>query len=254
MSLLILAAVAANGCGFFRPHRPATLQVLDAETRLPISGAKISVRYPNMMDFSAPLPSRRTTDATGVANLKLTKYHMLDVSVEAEGYVSLLPSSSFVQGLYESGNALHTVAMWKGPRPKIELLVPDGYRGPVKVVCATGLPDDYALGQRLFQYRVDSNGRVVVRTPQFVDASTLEMTARYHGGAAIPSSTAGHSDIAFRRVDSGRGVNADTLLYIIGTETEEEILRQSVNTRLGPYHWTPNREAYERLFEVSTRN
>src|SRR6476469_8905047 len=40
-----LLAAASVGCGAFRTYRPMTVQVIDGETRQPLSGAKVTVAY-----------------------------------------------------------------------------------------------------------------------------------------------------------------------------------------------------------------
>src|SRR5882672_3795779 len=82
----LVLLLALTGCGVFRAHRPMTVQVVDGETRQPLSNVKIGVSYPNMLDFTAPRPTSRTTDERGVATLRIGVYHCVSLSAERDGY------------------------------------------------------------------------------------------------------------------------------------------------------------------------
>ena len=252
----LILVLPSTGCGVFRAHRPMTVQVIDGETRQPLPNAKVSISYPNMLDFTAPHPSSRTTDSRGLAKLRIGEYRSILLHAEEEGYNQAERSNvtaEYVKGLprRSDGRVNRVIELWADPRPTIELVVPNEYRGPVKIVFERGDGKSYQMGQRRFEFPVEPNGHVLVRGPGFLDVEPfhVDIEARHADGTPIPRQSSNYSEVALRWVHCGTWNNLNTQLYIIGTETEGEVLRQSVHRRVKYNVWQNDHEAYGRLFE-----
>ncbi len=138
--ILALAASANCGCGVFRERRAMTIQVIDGDTHVPVRGATVNVRYPNMLDFTAPRPTEATTDRNGVAVLHVADYQMHWIHADHPNYRI---SDDFRLGATEfqslpkrgDGRIQRTLIAYSEntARPTVELVVPQGYRGPVKI-------------------------------------------------------------------------------------------------------------------------
>ena len=246
---------ALAGCGVFRTHRPVTIQVIDGETRQPLSDAKLSVYYPNMLDFTAPLPTSGVTDEQGLVTLRIGDYHSIELRGELADHYQLSPhriSRESVVGLPRKPmrQISHTVELWKLPAPKIEVIVPDGYRGPVKVVYETAPPETYEPGRREFTFRSDRSGRVTVVGPAYLDGFLSVVSARYESGAVIPLPSANRpEEVAFRWVHGNSlPVGRPSDLFIVGTEAEDKALWRQVHRQIGYNTWQNDREAYARVF------
>ena len=249
-----ILSVPTTGCGLFRAHRPLTVQVIDGDTRQPLPKATVSLCYLNMLDFTAPRPCSRMTDSRGMATLRIGEFHTIIFGAELNGYRAPDHSyfnSEFVMGLprRSTGRIDMILEMWAEPKATIEFVVPNGYRGPVKVVFEQ---DDstFERGLRQFSFPVQPDGRAVVRGPSLLDPHRYSprIEVRYADGIRIPSE--GHfEDNAFRWVQNGTWNGRNTQLFNIGRLTDREVLWQSVHTRSGHNVWGEDREAYNRLFD-----
>ena len=248
-----LIAAASVGCGLTRATRPMTVQVVDAETRQPLPGARVSICYPNMLDFTAPSAVAASTDDQGSVCLRAAAYGTITVDADRDGYRQIertdVVTAAFVAGLPRkpSGRADCTLELWAAPRPAVTLVVPTGYHGPVKVVFET---DESARpGQRAFTYHVGPEGRVVVRGPRFLGHSWEDIVARYADGTPVPQpSSESPGTTAFRWVDSRDLNGSSTCLYSIGTEADKRALWESVHQHDGQISWLADNKAYARLF------
>ena len=243
--------VALAGCGLFRTYRPLTVQVIDGETRQPLAGAEVSVSYPNMLDFTAPIPRSGKTDETGTVAIPVAEYHSTQLSGALAGYYQLHPYRVSTESVTREPmrQISPIIELWKSPAPKIEVIVPDGYRGPVKVVYETTPPETYELGRRMFTFRADRSGCVTVSGPAFLNGFLTDVTARHESGGVIPSPSASRpEEVAFRWVDCDQLPDGhQSQLFVVGTEADGKALWERVNRQLDYNTWTPDHEAYARL-------
>src|SRR5262249_11215230 len=145
-SLIYLAFLLAlaPGCQAFQSYRPVAVLAQDAETGKPIPGAKVSITYPGARPSEAPWDSSGVTGPDGVAHLQAAPYGDFGINVAASltGYLSadkLVPIKSVAAlrpaQLFEAvdqRSADVVVALFSGPDPSIELVLPAGYQGLVK--------------------------------------------------------------------------------------------------------------------------
>lgn len=250
ISLVFAVLVQANcGCGVFRERRPMTVQVLDGDTREPVGGATVRVSYPNMLDFTAPRPTEATTDRNGLATLRVADYRWHWVRADHSDYrVSddfRLDATEFRElPKRGDGRVKHTFLAYSNstPRPTVELVVPNGYRGPVKIRYET--EEQPTAGRRSFKFQVSPTGHVTIRGPRLVaERPKPDFAVAYEDGTAISShgSQDRPGQDAFRWVHCG----TDSDLYVIGTEADDAGLHARVHDRLGENHWGTNRKKYE---------
>lgn len=248
----IAAAILAAGCGVFRPHHTVSVQVIDGETRRPIPDAKVGVYYPNMLDFTAPLPAESRTDAQGFAKVRVGEYHSIHIYALFDGYLwpdGVRLNEQSLKELARRTQPNLTIEMWADPQPTAELVVPNGYRGAVKVICERDDSAPIPHGKRHFTFPVEPNGRVIIRGPGLLTSRDgPEFTARYVDGTAIPTHSSRYSEVALRWLASRTWRDRNTQLFCIGTETEGEVIRQSVHERIDYNTWRDDHEAYDRLF------
>src|SRR5262245_18504573 len=92
-ALALLVAVSGAGCGVFHPYRPLTVEVRDAESGAPITGAKAEVSYLYMFDFSAPWSVSGET-AGGRVRLWVAPYDVARLQITAADYLDAKRSFS----------------------------------------------------------------------------------------------------------------------------------------------------------------
>jgi hypothetical protein len=185
----------ASGCQAFIASRDVTVVVRDAESKKPIPGAEVSIYYLHLIDPFAPAESGGTTGPDGAVRLRAAPYPGLFMEAQASGYLGQ-GCTSALEGLetIEPANWLtgrkqrpvvRVVELYCEPGPTVELVLPDGYRGIVKVVEA--LDDRPAAGKRRFTFPVPPSGVVEMRGPRVLaHATALEFTARYANGTPLP--------------------------------------------------------------------
>ena len=173
----ILLLVTAPGCQAFHSYRPATVLVRDAETKKPIPGAEVRLSYPLADPSTAPWQSVGSTTGDGTTQLRVAPYGEVGILLDATipGYMSeqktypleavkaIEPLSFFKSpGQHPSS---FVVEMYAEPFPSVELVLPNGYRGTVKV--GVKIQDDAPCqpGQRLFSYQVPPSGILQINGP-----------------------------------------------------------------------------------------
>lgn len=209
------------GCIVFYGHEQFYFKVVDAEYNIPVEGVKVLVDYIKIKApiLNAPRSREAMTDHNGLAELKVADYYSPQLQVIAEGY---LPGGKLLEIQNEN---IIVFQIYQKPRPKIEIIVPDGYRGPVALeLLFTDKLIQGKPGQRLFLYKILSNGYVPIQSsPLFVENMPLFfqiendiVVARYENGNAIFADKLRQDAIGFRLVHTDRNKR----LYIIGTKKE----------------------------------
>ncbi len=142
------------------------------------------------------------------------------VEADAAGY---LPEECSLPGDDLKGPkfAVLTLEMYSGPAPSVELVVPVGYRGLVRV--ETRIRDDLPCppGQRCFRYDVPASGVVQVCGPALF-RRVPAIHARWADGTPL-AADAPDLDVGFRWVKSENGCE----LYLVGTRVECDTLRRA---------------------------
>jgi hypothetical protein len=237
------------GCTVYQP-RPVTFTLRDAETKQPIEGADVAAHYTAFMDFGVLFgsvgPMSGKTDRDGRLTLIVDPDKPLfSVKVDAEGYpempwlrggmytIRYLPRSWF-QWSQEC-----EIAMYRGPQPKAELLLPAGYRGPVVVYFPTVDVPPSRIGQREFSFPVSDRGGVEIpHSGMFQNADGYDcLQARFPDGASLktikdlpgPSAVIAEDradSVAFRLVTVDW--NKHAWIFVVGTAAEAEALNRQV--------------------------
>jgi hypothetical protein len=173
--LPVVLATAAPGCAMFHVYRPVTVLVRDAETKKPIPGAEVSLAYMTIFDFFAPSPSADVTGADGIAHLVTAPYDRgppIAICADAKGYCSETYTAEGkdirvidTRDWFKDSRPISLV-LEKQPRPMVELIIPNGYRGILKAEVKTLGENQGTLGQRRFSFQVPPSGIVEVAGPR----------------------------------------------------------------------------------------
>ena len=174
-----------QGCARF--GRTVPIAVFDGDTGELVSGAKVRVTYDSMAygwDLFPPHDDEQTTGADGVAKVKVCRTNtMLDamafaardatIGVTAPGYLGYggYPKD-YVPPTFQrrkvNGKDVYAVPIYKLPAPQIVIVLPDGYRGPVRIT--RKFPNRWVQdepGKRVFEFTASAQGDVNI------DASPL---------------------------------------------------------------------------------
>jgi hypothetical protein len=193
---LLLAFVA--GCQSFHSYRPVAVQVRDADTHQPIPDAEVRIWYPMTVPSTAPYDSCGLTGEDGIARLRAAPYGDASIVMEAnaKGYLyeakdiavadvqAIAPAHWFEA--VEQRPVSFVLEMYTGPRPTVELVVPTGYRGLVKVEVQAQESVPCPPGQRSFSYAVPPSGEIAVVGPLLLrHAVPAEFRARHADGAPL---------------------------------------------------------------------
>jgi hypothetical protein len=212
-----------------------TIQARDAETKQPIPGAEIHLTYPLAQSSTAPWQSVGATGNDGLAHLRAAPYGqagvLLDVSApgylnEQKNYPTAAVEAIKPAGFFESGerqSADFVVDLYTGPSPEVELVLPDGFRGMVKVGVKI---DDSATcppGQRKFSYTVPPSGTLEFTGPPMLRrVFSPDFNARYANGTPL-SRKPQDDEIGFLCLRSEGGYD----YFVVGTRAEYEELRRA---------------------------
>ncbi len=215
LSLFLLVPLAV-GCHSTPKHPPVPVVVLDAETKQPVPGASVRLWSPNPRAGELGTGADQATGADGVAHLRNGGAEDLGlvVAVSAPGY---LPEETDFRPLSDGT----VVEVFRGPRPVVELVVPNGFRGVVKaeVHIADGPP-----GERSFSVPVSAAGVAqVVGPPVLTQGPGPEFRGRYADGTALPSNVEGlQVGLRWLRCEG------NDQFFVVGTEAEWNAARRSM--------------------------
>ncbi len=226
--LYLFALVSSvSGCQLFHDYRPVTVLVRNAETKKPIPGAEVGIIYLSMLDPFAPWSSSGKTDDDGVVHLSAAPYRCARMSAEANGYLmedrdvavqeilNIEPENPFK--LKNPRRITHVVEMYSEPRPTIELIVPNGYRGLIKVEIMPLDDSRCTPGQRQFTYHVPPSGVVEMKGPRLLHhLSCTDYSARYEDATPLDAFAPGNA-VGFRWLTC---VSRDDEYFVVGTHSD----------------------------------
>jgi hypothetical protein len=219
-----------TGCQVIDGHRTLTVQVIDGDTRQPVSSAKTRVSYPLAGELFGPgeIPGRTDKDGmvTVAASTAVDSSTLLEI--RADGY---LPEHRFIptetvrsikpSGLFDSREkrppSMTVELCSEKPAPTIELLVPANFRGVVQV--ALQIPEGAAdlPGQRQFTHAVPESGRVIVTGPAILKRFQIpNFTAKFAEGPAIAREPTNDIDVGLWPL----GHELHTFTFMIGNRAE----------------------------------
>lgn len=237
LTALLLFMPLWSGCIAFYDHSQCHFKVFDAEQNKPVEGAVVSVSYIlyKMPVLNFPKPTETMTNQNGLAELKVANSFARILDISAEGYTPLRiwgfqHDWPIIDNFKNQNENEFIVPIYRNPKPTIEIIVPDGYRGPVALDL---IPDEKLIqekpGKRNFSYKMMPNGYIPVQaSPLLYEIDNIySITARHENGNSISSIQDSPESIDFRLVVSS-GFEAKKHLYIIGTEKERDDLDDKI--------------------------
>lgn len=248
LSLTVICLVFCNNlqAGVF-PYKYATVQltVVDDQTGEPLPKAKVSVYYSDEYYFNHPNSDAAVTDDKGTATVKIAKGTSdWNITLKPAGYLL-----SHIQ--YSEKHAIPDKLKIQCIKlPKITLVVPNGYVGPINFqMPRKPKPGSMKALQREYDFHADAQGNVRIQSLEtFLDFIHLEealqtcyLTAFYEDGKQIPTAsrdgspdeaTQKNSTIALRHVvycPPGQ-------FFVIGTDHDRQALNDSIITAIEKSH------------------
>jgi hypothetical protein len=208
------------------PQPPVLVEVRDAETREPIAGAQVRVWHAAIHSVT----SSGTTGPDGLAQIPAPPADDTPLIYEfmAKGYMARQMDHPLkrVQGGV-------TLELFAEPRPTLELVVANGYRGVVRAKIRVQDDLTYPPHQRLFSYPVPASAFVeAVVPPLFARGSTPDLRVRYAEGTPL-SRDAKPYEVGCRWLKSDPD---SEYVFLIGTQWEADTFRRNVNSTGGEIH------------------
>jgi hypothetical protein len=169
------------------------------------------------------------TGEDGIARMHLrpTAEFAFSFDASAEGYLPAerFVSTAIIQALppsyfAASGSAKPTVVVeiFAGPRPTVELVVPNGYHGVLRAEVQTDENITYTPRQRLFRYDVPDSGVVqVVGPPVLLQGLSPVIQAHYANGTPLNREQQLTNDQVGLRWVRDEG---NTQVFVVGTWLE----------------------------------
>ena len=135
----IAVLIMITGCG-----STVSVAVLDGDTNEPISGAGVSVDYFHdsdllsytFLDGLRPRQDNAITGTNGVARIRI-RGELPQWNISASGYHEYHETGSSVPKTFQQrlidGKQVYAVPLYRPPPPEIWMVIPDGYRGPLRI-------------------------------------------------------------------------------------------------------------------------
>jgi hypothetical protein len=218
LMLPIAALLALGGCQSLHPPPPVAVEVRDAETKQPIEGARVRMWHQAVHSVA----TTGTTGADGVARIAEPPAGDTPILYEvgANGYLAREtdhPAERTAAGV--------VFELFAEPRPALELVVPNSFRGVIRM--KIHVQDDlaYPAGKRVFPYSVPASGEVDVALPPiFGRGATPEIRTRFADGTAIPRDAKGFEvGCRWLKADPENGY-----IFVIGTQWEGDTVRREI--------------------------
>jgi hypothetical protein len=195
---VVLLLAAASGCQELHHYRPVPVLARDAETKKPIREAEIRISYPMSSASLSPCQSVDSAGPDGIARLRAAPWGTAGIKVQAsahdyldeETYLSVAEVEAIEPaGLFESVEkrpARVVVELYAAPQPTVELVVPAGYRGPIRAELRPRDDIPCPPGQRCFTCLVGPSGRADVTGPRLLrHVYGPDFRARYSDGTPL---------------------------------------------------------------------
>jgi hypothetical protein len=171
LTLSFLILTFAIGC---YSYRNVKITVLDAESREPIPNASVRTFYEAGVLFPAPTEYSGTTDEHGDVRLRVAKdSEGIGILPSAAGYQSYWAQPAFPDGSsYVSGPFTEippwpfdhvTVTLYREPPPTVTFIVPDGFRGIVRIEEPYVFPQPRPDRPRDFEIWIEPGKTIVLK-------------------------------------------------------------------------------------------
>ncbi|MBN9521205.1 hypothetical protein J0H58_22240 [bacterium] len=187
--------------------RLSSILVRDAETHAPVPGAEVRLSAPGAEQTAAV-----AAGPDGIAGVVVPRDGAAVLAqVTAAGY---LPRDADLTDRFGRGEPA-VVELFAGPRPTVELVLPDGFRGVVRARVRVGA--DAPGAGRKFSAVVPPSGVVEVAGPAVLaERPGPVFAARYESGGRLASDPADDSAVALRWVWS----EGPEEVFVVGTRTD----------------------------------
>jgi hypothetical protein len=206
-----------------------------------LAGATLTVSYEaHPLAWNRPRDVSAVSGADGEAVVRVADWWVHGgptFTFAAPGYLELFALAAPRHRMPEdlpacSGGGAHCrlVQLFRAPPPRVCLVVPDGYVGPLAVALRAAPPDEPGTSQRDFEWPVSETGAVIVdgTSRLLVRHSPVDYHARMSGGAAIPRPRADQPDQpALRWVSSDYARHRH--LFVVGTEADALRMKRRVH-------------------------
>jgi hypothetical protein len=247
LTTAILLTICSAGCG--RTYHPVNVAVYDAETDAPIAGAEVAVYYRGIYPFGFPKSDPAATDDRGAATIRIAAGETVEWCASAEGYM-------VDRG--EPGEDVRVFRLYKLPRPQVTIVVPNGYRGPLKIDMRL-VPGRVQgkIGKRDFVFRASPSGYVDFDATPLLLATehfhSLESNffAVHEDGSPVPDDyRLGRFGVGLRWVADGGLPRRWRRLYVIGTYADGQALHAKIMREIDgdPHHLMMDDDALDALF------
>ncbi|QEL16174.1 hypothetical protein [Limnoglobus roseus] len=224
-AVFFLVVLSTTGCHSTPKQPPMTVHVRDAETKEPIVGATV-----DLSKLKGTPIAKQVTTAGGVAQLTNPSQDddgYLDVS--AKGYLTearpvyALKDSPPAAGAVAQAQAVE-IELYAAPQPAVELMIPTGFRGLIKVEFKVTADDGHSR-PRLFPVAVSADGTAQIVGPSIIHAVTpQDVRAVRPDGTALP--TGGPADaVQLRWVKTTEQMD----YFVFGTQSECGDARKSID-------------------------
>lgn len=235
---LVLLVSLFPGCQVFQPDPTLSVLVRDAETKKPIPTAEVYLCQRLKGDEVAPCRSKGGfTQADGTAHLRAEppgenglqvqavaqRYLPEKVNVAADVLKTKAAPPASAKGQQHSPDVV--VEMYAEPAFSVELVLPPGYRGLVKVRMLISEKLPLPPGQRCFRFSVAPSGDVQVHGPALLRrVPVADFRARYDNGPLLES-TLDAEKVGFRWL-KGFG---EEHFFVAGTQLDYEALHNKLS-------------------------
>lgn len=233
---LLFPICLAPGCQTLHSEHTLAVQVLDAETKKPITTAEVYLCERLKPDEVAPCYSSGFTQTDGIARLRTEPggEHGFQVQAVAQGYLSETRDVAAdvlkkIEALSASEAAKPrppdvTVEIYSAPNFSVELVLPPGYRGLVKAVIEVQNNPSLAKGQRCFRFPVSASGDVLVKGPSLLGRVAAQQFRARLGDGPLLGTTMDAEKVGFRWV-KGAG---NTHVFVVGNQVDYEALHRQI--------------------------
>lgn len=230
LACCLFISTMAMGCQTLSGDRPLAVEVIDAESKKPITNAQVKLTYPMAQSGVSLQESTTPVSGDGIARIKVssTSDYGVILAASADGYLStdLTISNDSVRhlsaaGVFDRGDHRapnYRLELYAGPDFSIELAVPTGYRGLIRAKPKFEDQFTFRAGLRHFQFNVSSNGQVELAGPAVLrHILPVDYSATFADGTAI----AKNADETIVGIKYWKMEGADQL-FVVGTKSEIE--------------------------------
>jgi hypothetical protein len=246
--LWLVVLLASTGCRSWHHYRPVNILVRDAETKEPIDGAHVRLGYFLLIDPFSPERTAGMTGPDGTVELVAAPYEGRAVMfASADGYFS-----EGMQSLEDEviracdpdrrkPREYVVVEMYAEPAAVLELVVPAGYRGLIRVEPHT-VELTSAGRQRLFRAEVPPSGLVHVPGPALLRRAEC-VDYQLHGadGMLLPCEPEGTA-VGFWRLSAA---GDEVQFFFVGTQKEYDDHHRLLHRATADGGWEFDRDAAE---------